>query len=64
MIFDSLFPYSQSRAACNSIRGPFSVREVKEWERDDLTQTISWIESDQEEQVKGVLIPKILVSAV
>lgn len=55
-----LFPYSQNRPACNTVEEPFSVTEVKKWARDDLTETISWLES-QEEKVRGVLyvlIPK------
>ncbi|CAN6845862.1 unnamed protein product [Brassica oleracea] len=44
---------SKNRQACNSVKEPFSVTEVKKWARDDLTETISWLESQEEKPAPG-----------
>ncbi|KAG7590826.1 BRCT domain [Arabidopsis suecica] len=44
---------SKNRSACNLVKEPFSVTEVKKWARDDLTQTISWLESQEEKPEPG-----------
>ncbi|CAA7019963.1 unnamed protein product [Microthlaspi erraticum] len=44
---------SKSRSGGNLVKEPFSVTEVKKWARDDLTQTISWLESQEEKPEPG-----------
>ncbi|CAD5317744.1 BRCT domain [Arabidopsis thaliana x Arabidopsis arenosa] len=44
---------SKNRSACNLVKEPFSVTEVKKWARDDLSQTISWLESQEEKPEPG-----------
>ncbi|ESQ27077.1 hypothetical protein EUTSA_v10018735mg [Eutrema salsugineum] len=44
---------SKNRPACNIVKEPFSVTEVKKWARDDLTQTVSWLESQEEKPEPG-----------
>ncbi|XP_019083567.1 PREDICTED: DNA-repair protein XRCC1-like [Camelina sativa] len=44
---------SKNRSACNLVKEPFSVTEVKKWARDDLTETISWLKSQEEKPEPG-----------
>ncbi|KAL1199318.1 DNA-repair protein XRCC1 [Cardamine amara subsp. amara] len=44
---------SKNRSVCNLVKEPVSVTEVKKWARDDLTQTISWLESQEEKPEPG-----------
>uniref|UniRef100_A0A1J3H016 DNA-repair protein XRCC1 n=1 Tax=Noccaea caerulescens TaxID=107243 RepID=A0A1J3H016_NOCCA len=44
---------SKNRSGGNLVKEPFSVTEVKKWARDDLTQTISWLESQEEKPEPG-----------
>ncbi|VVA95901.1 unnamed protein product [Arabis nemorensis] len=44
---------SKDRSVANLVKEPFSVTEVKKWARDDLTQTISWLESQEEKPEPG-----------
>ncbi|EOA35330.1 hypothetical protein CARUB_v10020512mg [Capsella rubella] len=44
---------SKSRSVCNLVKEPLSVTDVEKWARDDLTQTISWLESQREKPEPG-----------
>ncbi|CAN8233449.1 unnamed protein product [Cochlearia groenlandica] len=44
---------SKNRTVGNLVKEPFSVTEVKKWARDDVTQTISWLESQEEKPEPG-----------
>lgn len=44
---------SKNRPGSNTVKEPFSVTEVKKWARDDLTETISWLESREEKPAPG-----------
>ncbi|CAH8355922.1 unnamed protein product [Eruca vesicaria subsp. sativa] len=44
---------SKNRPACKTVKERFSVTEVKKWAREDLTETISWLESQEEKPEAG-----------